>query len=127
MLKDILKTLKFEVSNDDQDTRRNFERRQVDKCIAIMDNLSYPVENWSKGGVSLIGDNRQFSVGDFKDITLRFKLSDHIIDVVHKGHILRKGQDKFVLQLTPLTQNIDRKFNHIVDDYVAQEFAQSQN
>ena len=126
MFTSILETLKSTASNDDQDARREYERRETDSCIGIIDGVSYPILDWSKGGVALSGDDKQFSVNATKTITLRFKLENRIVDVLHSGCILRKGRDKFVLQFAPLTQNIDRQFNHILDDYVAQQFANSQ-
>lgn len=126
MLNTILQTLKLKVSNDDQDTRRTNERRESDSCVGIIDGVSYPVHNWSKGGILLTGDDRQFGVNDIKTVTLRFKLADRVVNVLHSGRVLRKGSDKFVIQFAPLTQNIERQFNHIVDDYIAQEFVNSQ-
>lgn len=127
MLNTILETLRLKTSNDDQDTRRAHERHTDSSCIGIIDGVSYPIENWSKGGIAFIGDDRQFSLADLKDVTMRFKLADRVVDVLHKGHILRKRGDKFVLQFSPLTQNIERQFNHVINDYVTQEFASSQH
>jgi len=127
MFQTLIDALKFKISNDDQDTRRAHERHTGGKCVGIIDGVSYPVENWSKGGALLMGDDRQFGVNDIKDVTLRFKLSDRVIDILQTGHVLRKGRDKFVMQFAPLTQNIDRQFNSIVDDYMAQEFMRSQS
>lgn len=127
MLNTILETLNLKASNDDQDTRRAFERHTSSSCIAIIDGVSYPIKDWSKGGLALVGDDRNFSVADLKEVTLRFKLADRVVDIQHKGYILRKGNNKFVLKFTPLTQNIERQFNHVVDDAVTQEFINSQS
>ena len=48
------------------------------------------------------------------------------MDVTHSGRILRKARDKFVLQFAPLTQDVSKKFKQVVDDYVSQEFPNSQ-
>ncbi len=126
MLNNILQTLKLQTSNDDTDTRRKHERREADSCVGIVDGVSYPVHNWSKGGILITGDDRQFGVDEVKTVTLRFKLADRIVEVLHKGQILRKSRDKVVIKFAPLTQNIERQFNHIVDDYMTQQFANSQ-
>lgn len=126
MLETILQTLRLRASNDDQDFRREYERREMDSCIGVIDDVAFPIQNWSKGGIMLMGDDRQFGVNDIKTVTLKFKLADRVVEVAHSGRILRKGRDKFVLQFAPLTQNIERQFNHIVDDYVAQQFVNSQ-
>ena len=126
MLHKILGSLKTTVSNDDTDTRRAFERRDEDHCIAMIDDVSFPVENWSKGGLLISGDDRSFGVNEVKNVTMRFKLTNRVMDVEHKATVLRKGREKFVLQFHPLTQNIENQFNVIMDDFSAQEFANSQ-
>lgn len=126
MLNDILDSLKISASNDDFDSRRAHERRAMDSCVGIIDGKAYPIQNWSNGGVLLTGDDRAFSVNDTKTITMKFKLADKIMDVTHAGRVLRKGRDKFVLQFAPLTHDVNRKFKKIIDDYVTQEFANSQ-
>lgn len=127
MLLDILESLKISASNDDMDTRRAHERREMDSCVGIIDGKAYPIQNWSNGGVLLSGDDRQFSVDETKEITIKFKLADRVVDVTHTGRILRKARDKVVMQFAPLTQEVDRRFKQVVDDYVTQEFVNSQN
>ena len=126
MLQKIINAMKSSASNDDDDARRTYERREQDQCIAIIDGVGFPVQNWSKGGLLLSGDDRTFGIDDIKNIIMRFKLTDRVVDVQHKAQVIRKGRDKFVLQFQPLTQNVENQFNNIVDDYVAQEFANSQ-
>lgn len=126
MLDNILQTLSRKISNDDQDARRAYERRETDNCISVVDGISYPVRNWSKGGILITGDERRFGVNDKKEVTLRFKLADRVVNILHSGQILRKSGDKVVIKFAPLSQNIERQFNHIVDDYMAQQFVNSQ-
>lgn len=126
MLSEILETLKMSASNDDTDTRRSNERREMDACVGIIDGKAYPIQNWSNGGVLLTGDDRHFSVDEEKDITMKFKLADRIMDVTHSGKILRKARDRFVIQFAPLSHDVERRFTQIVDDFVSQEFANSQ-
>lgn len=126
MIRDILDSLRISASNDDFDSRRSHQRREIDHCIAILDGMSYPVENWSQGGILLNGDERTFAVNETKDITIKFKVADKIMNVNHTGRILRKGNGKFALQFAPLTQQVDRQFQHVLDDYMAHQFASSQ-
>jgi hypothetical protein len=126
MLTNILDKLNLSASNDDVNSKRAHERREMDSCIGVIDGKAYPIENWSNGGVLLHGDDRVFSIDDVKSITMKFKIADRVIDVNHIGRVLRKGRDKFVLQFSPLTQDVDRKFKQVVDDYVTQEFIASQ-
>ncbi len=126
MITDILEGLKISASNDDIDSRRSHERREIDSCIAIIDSMSYPVENWSQGGILLHGDDRAFGINEVKEITIKFKVADKIMNVSHNGRVLRKGNGKFALQFAPLTQQVDKQFQHVLDDFMAQEFANSQ-
>ena len=126
MFQQLMNSMKLTASNDDKDTRRAHERREQDHCIAVIDDVTFPIQNWSKGGILLQGDDRTFAVEDVKQVTIRFKMADRVMDVTHKGQIIRKGRDKFVIQFYPLTQNVDNQFNSVVNDYIAQEFANSQ-
>ncbi|MEM9469620.1 MAG: hypothetical protein AAF988_05600 [Pseudomonadota bacterium] len=126
MLRNILDSMRINASNDDQHNQRANPRRDVDSCIAMIDGKMYPVKNWSHGGALLAGLEHTLSENDIKDITLKFKLSDRVIDVTHKAKILRKIHDKFAIQFAKLTPDIEKSFKLVVDDYVAQEFANSQ-
>lgn len=126
MITTILDSLRINASNDDFDSRRAYERRDMDSCVGIIDGKAYPIQNWSNGGVLLTGDDRSFSVNDVKTIMIKFKLADKIMDVTHSGRILRKARDKFVLEFSPLTNKVSSQFKHVVDDYVAREFVNSQ-
>lgn len=127
MLTDILQNLKINASNDDLDSRRSSERREMDSCVGIIDGKAYPIKNWSNGGVLLTGDDRTFSVDEVKTITIKFKMADRVMDVTHSGRVLRKSRDKFVLQFAPLTGDVNRKFKQVIDDYITQEFVNSQS
>lgn len=126
MFENLIENLKISASNDDLDSRRASERREMDSCVAVIDGKAYPVKNWSKGGILLNTDDRGFGVDDIKDVIMKFKLADRVMDVAHTGRILRKDKDQFVVQFNPLTQEVDRRFKMVVDDYVTQEFANSQ-
>lgn len=126
MLTDILNSLKITASNDDRDSRRSSERRKMDSCVGIIDGKAYPIQDWSDGGVLLHGDDRTFTMNEVKTITMKFKLENRIMDVTHTGRVLRKARDKFVLQFSPLTQDVNKKFKQVIDDYVTQEFTNSQ-
>jgi len=126
MITDILEGLKISASNDDFDSRRSHERREIDSCIAVIDGMSYPVENWSQGGILIHGDDRGFGINEVKDITIKFKVAEKVMNVTHNGRVLRKGNGKFALQFSPLTQQVDKQFQHVLDDHMAQEFANSQ-
>lgn len=126
MFERLIDSLKFTTSNDDQDTRRTHQRHNGGTCVAIIDDVTYQISNWSKGGIMIMGDDRPFGVYDVKNVIIRFKLDDKAVDIDLKAHVLRKGRDKLVLEFSPLSQNAERQFNFIMDDFMAREFMQSQ-
>ncbi len=106
--------------------RRMYERRTTEMSVAQVGDMVYPVQNWSQGGALLGGDSRFFSVDQVYDLTLRFKLSDRVVNVKHPARVIRKGGDKTALQFLPLTTEARHIFSQVIDDMVANNFAQSQ-
>ena len=126
MFRELLDNLIISASNDDFDSRRAHERRTCDNCIAIINGKAFPIQNWSQGGLLLSGDPREFQINETKNVAVKFKVEDRVIDVEHNGRILRKGGSDFVVQFSPLTKDIDKKFQQIIDDDNARQFANSQ-
>ncbi len=87
---------------------------------------TFPVENWSFGGILLAADERMFSAGQNIEMTLKFKLRSTIVDISVHGAVVRKSPGRIGIQFEPLTQTIRRNFQQVVDDHVAGEFANSQ-
>lgn len=108
-------------------TKRRFSRRYDDHCVVIVHGQMHPVENWSKGGLLMTADDRLFAKGQEFKFTLKFKLRDEIIEVDHKAKIARKSSHKVALEFSPLTRAVKAQFQKVVDDFVAQRFAESQS
>ncbi|MBI2233981.1 MAG: PilZ domain-containing protein [Micavibrio aeruginosavorus] len=126
MFSNFLAGLRSVTSNDTDETRRRSPRRGSDRCVAMVYGQTFPVENWSFGGVLLAADERLFGTGQDIDITLKFKLRNTIIDVSHRGHVVRKNNAKVAIEFEPLEKTIRRGFQQVIDDAVASEFATSQ-
>jgi hypothetical protein len=126
MFETLLAKLKGESASAAETMRRRFERRNSDHCVSVISGKTYPVENWSPGGVLIYGDSRSFAVKDEVDVTLKFRLRNEVIDVPHKAKVIRKSYDKVAFEFFPLTQQIKKSFQSVVDDYMAAEFAESQ-
>ena len=128
MFETLLSKLKGEPIPAQQDNiaRRRFERRNADHCVGVIEGKTYPVENWSPGGVLIYGDSRPFALKDEIDVTIKFRLRNDVIDVPHKAKVIRKSHDKVAFEFFPLTQQIKKSFQSVVDDYLAAEFADSQ-
>ncbi len=111
---------------NDGASRRLYTRRSVDKCVSIVNGKTYPVENWSLGGVLLYADSKTFANDEEVQITMKFKLRESIMDITHKARVIRKSMYHVALEFAPLSQQIHRGFQNVVDDYVSQEFVNSQ-
>ncbi len=110
----------------ENETKRNSPRRSADNCVSVVDGKAYPVHNWSDGGMLFQGDDRMFTLNAPVDVTMKFRLSGKIVDVTHRGRIVRKMRDRLAVQFEPLTAEISRKFKEVIDDAVTREFADSQ-
>ncbi len=116
-----------DASNDlANSTRRKFPRRAADNCVSLINGKAYPVHNWSDGGMLVQADDRLFSEAAPVEVTMKFRLNGRIMDIPHRGRIIRKMRDRLAIQFDPLTREVNRKFKEVVDDYVTREFAESQ-
>lgn len=122
----LFSSLKDEPVSADPSARRRHNRRECDKCVTVINGKTYPVENWSLGGIMIQADERLFSSEDEVNMTLKFRLREDIIDVNHIAKVVRKSKNKVAFQFKPLTQQIRTNFQNVVDDYVASQFAASQ-
>ena len=122
----IFSSLKADNNNEPAAARRKYTRRDCDHCVTVINGKTYPVENWSLGGVLIHSDERQFGLNDEIAMTMRFKLREDILDVPHAAQVIRKAHDKVAFQFKPLTQKIRGNFQNVVDDFVASQFADSQ-
>jgi hypothetical protein len=126
MLESFLSTLRASASNDPDLTRRRAPRRDEDRCVAVICGQTFPVENWSFGGLLLQGEDRLFGDGQDIEVTLKFKLRNTILDVTHRARVVRKGNQKIALAFGAIGKTVARTMQQVVDDAVAREFARSQ-
>lgn len=126
MIKKWIENLTFTASNDDQDIRRKHMRRESDTAVATIDGKTYPIDNWSEGGVLLCADDKEFGVKDAVHIQLKFKLSDRLIEIEQFGTVLRKNFGRIAVQFSDLSDNSSAQFKNIIADAVTQEFAATQ-
>ncbi|MCB9982442.1 MAG: PilZ domain-containing protein [Rhodospirillales bacterium] len=127
MFSRLFSLLKADNNNEPATVRRRHTRRDCDRCVTVIDGQTYPVENWSLGGVLIHSDERKFGLDDVINMTMRFKLRDEVVDVPHTARVVRKTKNKVAFQFKPLTQQIRSNFQNVVDDHVASQFAASQS
>jgi hypothetical protein len=129
MLRTFLSVLKRETERSgelDVVARRRYARRNVDRCVAVVGDKMYPVEDWSLGGVKIQGDGRLFTDEQQIDLTMKFKLRDEVIDIPHRGRVVRKTKENIAFEFLPLPVKMRGLFQQVVDDYVTRQFADSQ-
>ncbi len=122
----LIRAVKGRSYEDQSKNRRIAPRRSVDQCVGMIGGQALPVENWSDTGVLFTGNDKLVSLGETKSFDLKFKVADRIITVSHRGKVARKAKGKFAVQFEPITREIQNKFQQVVDDFVTQEFADSQ-
>lgn len=129
MIQNFIENLKAKTSNDvlRPENLRSTPRRYEDKCVVGINGSLLPVKDWSLGGFLATADSRLYSVGQEIDFVLKFKIRNMVLDIPHIGTVIRKTDDKIAVQFSPLTTVVKRRFQKIIDDSVANEFAVSQS
>lgn len=107
-------------------SRRRHTRRVKDRCVTMIGDNMFPVIDWSLGGVQIACDDKRFGLGDQAEVALKFQLRDDIIDVPHKATVVRKNKGRVAFAFEPLTKDIRERFQMVVDDFMTQEFVDSQ-
>jgi flagellar basal body L-ring protein FlgH len=121
--------IKNNYSSDGSDgfsSRRLYPRRSCDQCVGFINGKAHPVLDWSPGGVRIFADSRPVAIGDEMTVELKFHLRDQLVSVQHKGTVVRKSNESVSFQFTPLTSDIRKLFQSVIDDFNAREFAGSQ-
>lgn len=78
------------------------------------------------GGVAINTDTRPFGVDDDFDMTIKFKLSNNVIELPHTGRVVRKNAHRVAFEFAPLSSMVRKGLQSVVDDYVSSRFAESQ-
>ena len=126
MLRTFLSALKSRAGNDRTSTRRRYARRACDRCVGVINGKTYPVEDWSLGGLRIAGDERLFQPGQDCEVLLKFKLRENVMDIPRKAKVVRRANHKIALEFSSLSQQTRHNFQQVVDDYVARKFADAQ-
>lgn len=108
------------------ENRRSYPRRSCDQCIAEIDGLNYPIEDWSPGGIRIFCDSRTHQMGEPITLTMKFRLDDRILRVSHTGKVVRKGNDTISLAFVPPPAEVRQQFQQVMDDFNVRELARSQ-
>ncbi len=96
------------------------------RSVCMIGSTPYPVIDWSMGGVQIAADPRMFSQNQKLNMTLKFKLHRSILKISCRAKIVRKTADRLGLKFESFNKDIHQLFLKVVDDYVSNEFAESQ-
>jgi len=102
-------------ANDSQANGRTAPRRKDDVCALEIDGRLHPVIDWSRSGLLIAGDTRHYAVGQTHDFTLKFKLHDRIVDIPHRGRIVRKTSQSVAFEFQQLPAEKVLKMQNIMD------------
>lgn len=131
MINKIMTVLGFDSQTEqpavnDYSSRRAFPRRASDHCVGMIDGKPMPVLDWSEGGVRVFGDTRTVNVGKEIDVALKFHTNNTLIDIRHRGEIVRKSAESFAVKFFPLTSEMHKAFQYVIDNFNTEEFVASQ-
>lgn len=105
------------VSNDDNPSkRRRYMRREQDVCAIEINGTTYPIKDWSMGGALIETPTRSFAEGQEITFDIKFKLRDRVLEVTHKGKVMRTSKTQMAIQFDPLPGETRTEFDRVVED-----------
>jgi hypothetical protein len=125
MFENIISTLQFS-GDEPAKSKRKHERRTVDHCVGVINGKTYPVQDWSEGGVLIFGDSKPFGLQDEVDVTMKFKLREDMIDVDARAKVIRKSSDRVAFEFFPIARQAHKAFQSVIEDHITAQFADSQ-
>ena len=113
--------------NTEADARRKHIRHPGMQADVMVSDRSYGVRDWSLGGIffETLPDARMV-VGDQVQFTLRFRLPHETVSIVQPGRVVRAAKRGIAAEFTPLSPEIRRRFDKVIDGFNAQSFLESQ-
>lgn len=108
-------------------SRRRYVRRDGRHAEVKINDRAFPVNDWSRGGLSF-EPARDISLkpGDEIDMTIKFRFHNEIIDIPHRGRVVRRtegrnGRTGVGIAFDPPTVPVRRAFEKVIDSYNTQE------
>ncbi len=117
----VLKSLESATNDNKEATRRRFPRRMTDICVAAVDGINYPVQDWSQSGVLFEADGRVFEAGAEHNVVMKFKLSDVVTEIPVKAKVIRASKLKVALEFFDVPKIIQTAFSKVIEDAMARK------
>ena len=119
--------LKQKVPNAITERRRKHVRYHGSHAEIIVENQSYNIRDWSKGGVAFkTTPNVHLTTGDQVQVILKFKLPHDIIVIRQLARIVWASKNNIAAEFTPLPTIVHRQFERVLDNLHTQDFLESQ-
>jgi hypothetical protein len=112
----VLNSLENAINDNTENTRRRFPRRSNDTCIASIDGVNHPVEDWSACGVLILADGRSFDATSTHHVVMKFKLQDNVTEIPVQAKIIRAGKTKIALEFFDVPKKIQTAFTKVIED-----------
>lgn len=112
----VMTALGSAINDNREETRRRFPRRFEDTCIAAVDGINHPVQNWSECGVLFDADGRDFEAGTTHDVVMKFKLSDIVTEIPVQAKVVRAGRSKVAMEFGDLPRKISEAFSKVIEE-----------
>jgi len=108
------------------DEKRSDFRWTINKSSCLISGQSYPILDWSMGGIQIDVSNFPYKLQDRIDLILKFELSISILDIPCRAKVVRKNSNHVGLKFEATSKHRREELFRVVDYNVANEFALSQ-
>lgn len=127
MWKKIIERFERKSNDNESVSRRRFPRRAIDTCAIKIDDVTYPIQDWSKNGALFSADGRIFEENSVIPITMRFRLSDEVMNVALDARVIRSKKSGVALEFINVTNDVKQAFNRVIDHALATDFSDTQS
>lgn len=113
--------------NGDIEPRRRYARHLGQDAEVVVANRVYSVKDWSYGGVSfetLL--DAPVSAGESLQMTIRFRFPHETVSITQVGRVVRSAKRGMAAEFAPLSRDIRRKFDRVLDYVHTRDFLESQ-
>lgn len=102
-------------SNDNPEpSRRRFPRRTADRCVLRLDEKSFPVQDWSRCGVLITADSREFSDAPVM-AALTFHSGNEVIEIPVEMQLARGTDRMAAFNFLQVAADADRLFDQVIE------------
>lgn len=114
-------------ATDDSRVRRLPPRHPGTQAEVVIGGRSFSVRDWSMSNLFFdTPPDSRLIVGDKVMMELKFRLPHETVTIEHMAMIIRTAPRGAMAEFLPLTADVRRKFERVIDGFHAQSFIESQ-